>query len=162
MTYSIISSRRSFLFSGLICVMLLASSAKAQAPTASSATLSGVVKDPTAAVVPGAEVKLTDKATNASRLHVTDEAGQYVFTGLAPGVYDVEVSLPGFRTAVVSDFKVDVAKGYTLDFSLVIGERTDVVQVETTATAELQTTDATVGNVFIRDQPGAGSTDAPD
>src|SRR5437899_2924621 len=54
----------------------------------------------------------------------------------------------GFRTAEVLLLTVNVAKSYTLDFKMELGQLAEVVQVEAGARVELQTTDATVGNVL--------------
>src|ERR1700731_3353803 len=62
----------------------------------SSATLSGTVKDPTSAVVVQAVVSLTDTKTSAKKQTITNDAGAYSFTDLAPGDYTIEVSAPGF------------------------------------------------------------------
>src|SRR5260221_6514618 len=59
--------------------------------------ISGVVKDQTGAVIPGATVTVTNVQTRLPRTSVTDGTGYYIFTALAPGGYDVEVELQGFK-----------------------------------------------------------------
>jgi hypothetical protein len=56
----------------------------------STATLSGVVTDPSGAVVPGAQVTVHSLATGAERALVTDSAGLYVAPSLEPGDYQVQ------------------------------------------------------------------------
>lgn len=116
--------------------------------TAATATVSGTVIDPTGAVIAGAEVIVTEMATNVSRTTKTNESGQYVITNLSPGVYRITATAPGFRQAVVSALKIDVAKGYTVNFTLEVGEIAETVEVTAGAGVELQTVDATVGNVL--------------
>src|SRR5262245_36517359 len=62
----------------------------AQAP---SGEITGVVDDPTGAVVPGVEVTLTNPATNAVRSAITNEAGLYAFRALPPGIYNLRAEL---------------------------------------------------------------------
>ena len=60
-------------------------------------TISGTVTDPTGAVVPAAEVVLTNENTRATRSAVTTDAGEFVFTGLQPGSYAFKLEKVGFR-----------------------------------------------------------------
>ena len=63
----------------VVCVIALGSlPASAQVPTASTAVVQGTVSDATGAVIPGAQVTLTDTATNISRSTTTDSSGFYV------------------------------------------------------------------------------------
>ncbi len=132
------------------CVLSVAP-AMLRAQTAASATVLGTVRDPSQAVVPGADVKLENRAINFAATHSTNTSGQYVFPGVPPGTYTIAVQMKGFRTSTVADLKVDVAKSYTVDFQLELGQVSEVVQVEAGARVDLQTTDATIGNVL----PGA-------
>src|SRR3954467_9544908 len=59
--------------------------------------LRGRVRDPQG-IIPGAEVTLASVETGASRTVASNEVGEYVFTGVLPGVYSVRVALPGFKT----------------------------------------------------------------
>ena len=73
-------------------------------------TLRVVVKDPSGAVIPGAIVQVAPAAASASDAaapSVTSDAlGNAVITGLPPGRYSIEVSFPGFETAVIPDQRV--------------------------------------------------------
>jgi Carboxypeptidase regulatory-like domain len=71
--------------------------------------IAGFVKDQTGGVIPGATVTATDVQTRLTRTVVTDQAGYYVFTALAPGAYDVEVELEGFKKWVKTGVKLDAA-----------------------------------------------------
>jgi len=84
------------LLSVLTCAMLLiAHSAMSQ-----SNSIGGVVRDPQNAVVPGAQVVLTDTQTSAKQTTTTDGQGRYRFASLAPGAYVVTVTVSGFNVAV--------------------------------------------------------------
>src|SRR5215472_18911197 len=63
-------------------------------------SLLGTVTDATGAVVPGANVDITEVNTNLKRSTITNESGNYVFENLDRGVYRVEIQLAGFKKAV--------------------------------------------------------------
>src|SRR3984885_4772931 len=67
----------------------------------STATLSGIVTDPSGAVVPGAQVTVHSLATGLDRQLVTDSAGLYVVPSLEPGDYQVQVKASGFSQYTV-------------------------------------------------------------
>jgi uncharacterized membrane protein YvbJ len=77
----------------------------------------------------------------------TNDAGQYTFPSVPPGVYTLKVSKAGFATSFIANQKVDVAKSYTFDVKMELRSGAEVVEVTAEAKAELQTTDAVVGNV---------------
>ena len=130
----------------VVClVLVIPASLAAQTSTS---TVLGTVRDPQDAVVGGAQVKLEAKALNVSLTQTTNSAGQYTFVSLIPGIYTISVTMQGFRTASVADFRVEVGKSHTVDFSLELGQTTEVITVGAETVKELQTTDSTVGNVI--------------
>jgi hypothetical protein len=104
-----------------------------------------MVKDPSGAVISGANLTLTDKATSTSRTTTTNDSGSYVFTNIPPGTYDLTVKHPGFSQGKVANLKVDVGQQVTANVPLQIGGVTEEVEVQVTGT-ELQTLSATLGN----------------
>src|SRR5262245_21555662 len=66
-------------------------------PQASSTTVRGTVRDAAQAVVPKANVTLTNTSTNTARTTTTNEAGLYVFPGVFPGPHRVSVEFPGMQ-----------------------------------------------------------------
>jgi hypothetical protein len=116
---------------------------------ATTSTVIGTVKDPQEAVVVGAQVKLESKAINVSMTQTTNTSGQYTFVNVIPGTYTITTSMSGFQTANVSNFRIEVGKSYTVDFRLLLGEVSQTVMVESgEVVKELQTSDATIGNVI--------------
>ena len=77
----------------------------------------GLVRDPQG-VIPGAEVTLTNEETNAVRTVVSNDVGEYVFTGVLPGVYSVRVALPGFKTEERKGLRVGTQQTLVQDFTL--------------------------------------------
>jgi hypothetical protein len=112
----------------LITALLIVSAFTAYGQS-STASLRGVVTDPTQAVVPRATVIVTDVLRNLRFSSVTDEAGRYLFPQLQPSRYQLRVEAPGFETAVVSDFVLQVAQEATINVMLRLGTPTTTVEV---------------------------------
>src|SRR5206468_8041752 len=72
------------------------------------ASISGVIHDPTGAVIPGVTVTVTNPATNFVRAAISNEAGVYNFPSLQPGRYNIKVELPGFRTITQNDLELQI------------------------------------------------------
>jgi len=66
-------------------------------PVAQPATVSGDVRDPSGALLPGAAVTLTSPVTPAMTTH-TDARGRFTFADLPASTYELSVSLPGFKS----------------------------------------------------------------
>src|SRR5438477_452741 len=111
------------------------------------ASISGVVHDPTGAVIPGVTVTVTNPATNFLRMAISNEAGVYNFPVLQPGIYKIKVELPGFRTIEQNGVELQIQQSARLDFNLQVGEVSQTVEVSGTA-ALIATENATVGTVI--------------
>jgi len=105
----------------------------------------GAVTDPSGAVIPGVEIKITNRATNQSRTALSNEAGLYTFSNLLPGSYDMEVRAAGFRSLSRSGIEVAVNAVRREDVALEIGQVTDVITVRGSAVT-LQTERADVSS----------------
>jgi hypothetical protein len=122
-----------------LLVVVCASSALAQFDRG---TISGTIKDPQGAVVPGVTVTATSTQTQQARTTVTDGSGFYTFPNLQPGRYDIAVELQGFKKVNRQGVQLDAAAALTLDFALETGALTEEVTV--TAMASLLQTDVAV------------------
>jgi len=91
--------------------------------------LTGIVQDPTGAVLPDAEVKLQDEATGATQTQKTGPNGAFTFVNLQVGTYKVTVSMPGFKTTVLSGLKVDAGRTTSITVTLQVGEIAEAVEV---------------------------------
>ncbi len=118
------------------------------AQTATTGTVLGTVTDTTGAAVAGAEVTLTDATTNLMRTQMTNDDGQFTFVGIVPGTYQLKVTAKGFSVASLSGVNVEVNKSLRTDVMLEVGDITSTVMVTASVGAELQTTDAQLGNVI--------------
>jgi hypothetical protein len=133
-----------FFGSSILAIWLALCGAPLALAQSSTASLRGVVTDPTGAVIPGATVTATDALRNLKYPAATDQAGRYMITRLQPSTYQLQVESPGFETAVVSDFVLQVAQQATIDVQLRIGTPTTTVEV-TGAQPLLNMTSAALG-----------------
>jgi hypothetical protein len=106
--------------------------------------VTGTIKDSSGAIVPNARVTLTEKTTNVARSATSTSTGTYVFNGVPPGVYNLEVSAAGFQSAVEHDLAVHVQQVLTVDINLQPGNVQQQVVV-TSSTQLLQVENAAVG-----------------
>src|SRR4026209_1365168 len=113
-------------------------------------TLRGIVKDPNGNLVSGANVSLTNPERNFTRTQTTNEDGAYVFNGIPPGTYKLEVAAQGFKTASASGLEALVDTPTVRDIQLEIGAVSETVDVTSAAEAAINTSDASLGNSFER------------
>lgn len=93
------------------------------------ASLSGLVADPSGAVIAGAKISATQTATNALRETQSTDDGFYSFASLTAGVYDLTVEAPGFKTAKRSGITLNVGAAVSLDVALQVGTPTETITV---------------------------------
>jgi len=99
------------------------------AQTSDTGAISGAITDTTAAVLAGADIKVTDVATGSTRTAQTNGQGQYRITLLQPGQYRLEVSKQGFKSAASSDIQVVVAETTVQNVRMEIGTVSETVVV---------------------------------
>jgi hypothetical protein len=120
---------------------LLTSSALAQNATTS---LRGTIKDPSGAVVPGATITLTDKASGQSLAATAGSGGEYQLQQIPPATYTITVTSGGFASqSKIAQLLVN--QPATINFALSLQSNNEVVDVSATA-ATLNTTDAALGD----------------
>ena len=119
-------------------------------------TVTGTVRDVTGAVVPAANVKLTNVATNVAITTTSNLSGEFTVPDLPTGKYDLRVEKQGFRAFVLSGITVDAATTVRTDANLDLGESRQIVEVQANA-VQLQTQDATsatsIENTLVNDLP---------
>ena len=109
-------------------------------------SITGLVTDPSGAVVPGASVVVSNENTGVKNALRTNAEGYYTATSLIPGTYDVSVSMTGFGSVTRTGITLDVAQNARIDIALVVGTTTQTIEV-TGQSALLQTEAATIGQV---------------
>jgi len=140
---------KSFARISLCCLLIFFSPVLWSQATTS---LGGVVTDATRAVVPGAAVKLVSPATGATRTTSTNKDGEYSFSQLAPGRYALTVTSAGFATVKKPPFDLLVSQHATVNISLQVATSVSEVTVSSSSEPILNTTDATLGNAFSKQQ----------
>ncbi|WP_158751011.1 TonB-dependent receptor [Acidobacterium sp. S8] len=90
----------------------------------------GTIRDSSNAVVSGASVNLTNTETAISRDTTTNQSGDYSFTNLNPGKYEVHIVASGFEK--VEFFNLDLQSRETkrVDAALKIGKASDTITVQ--------------------------------
>ena len=137
-TFRKISVFAIFFAAALALSFSFAPPAKAQITTG---VFSGTVTDPTGAVVPQAEVKITNIGTNVSTPTKTDSNGFYRVSELPVSQYRIEVTAKGFKTSVRNYVILNAGAIEHVDFALELGEAKQVVTVEAGAAPLVQTED---------------------
>jgi hypothetical protein len=134
----------------LALFVLLAATFMARAQTFRG-TINGTVTDPTGAVVPNAQVKATEIATNLDHTTVTTGDGQFAFQDIPLGYYKVVVTAPSFATTTVDKVLVVAGSIYTLPVKLSVAAGTTTVEVsaagltvDTTTSTQTQTIESEV------------------
>jgi len=136
-----------------LAILCLSISANAQVTTS---TLVGLVRDSSAAVIPGAAVVATHEGTGVSREGVTDANGEFVFSALPNGPYSVKVELTGFKTLQNRGMQLSAGQTVRQTFSLEVGALAETVTVSGEAplidtSASLQTD--SLGSQEVRELP---------
>jgi hypothetical protein len=106
-------------------------------------SVTGTVTDQTGAVVPGAQLTITNDATGFKRQATTDTTGRYRTLDLPQGTYTIEVSVSGFKPVKKTNIGVRVGQVNEQDLQLEVGGVTQEITVTGTA-AVLQTQKADV------------------
>jgi hypothetical protein len=158
---------------GLALLLLSAMSLQAQF---TSATLTGVVSDPSGAVVPQAKVKLVNEKSGDTRETVTNNDGYYTFAGMAVGdlSYKLTVEAKGFVTYDAPGISLLGGEKRNVNVTLKVGNTSETVEVlgvadsivpvdsgeksETLTTKELQNYVQVGSNAaeYIKIMPGFG------
>ncbi len=123
--------------------------------------IQGTVLDSSGASVPGAQVTVTDTATNLSRQATAGEGGAYLFGELPLGTYKVSAAKAGFRTAVADGITVTTASAQRVDLTLSPGEAKELVEVREQA-ALVDTVGDTQGGTLDSRQLGDLPTNGRD
>lgn len=119
-------------------------------------TVTGIVTDPSGAVVPGARLQVVDEQKGFVFTATTDIAGSYLFRNVPPGTYKLAVHAPGFKSETRSGIILDVNHNVTVDFQLQLGATAQTVEVKGQAPvldAQDAVTGQTVDRKFINDLP---------
>jgi TonB family protein len=91
--------------------------------------LSGTVFDPSGAVIPGADLKVTNLQTKSEESTTSDQSGDFRFVRLQAGDYSVQAARPGFATARIGRITIVPNQNLNQNVSLVVGNISEAVVV---------------------------------
>jgi len=128
---------------GLLMLVVTATAVWAQ----STAQISGSIKDQSGALLPGAEVSVTQTETGLKRTALTNETGSYTLTNLPVGPYRLEATLPGFRTYAQTGIVLQVNSNPVINAVLGVGQVSEQIEVEANV-ALVETRTTGVGQVI--------------
>ncbi len=110
-------------------------------------SISGIVTDPTGAVIPGATVVATALSTNVQHTTVTDAKGFYAFPALNVDEYRVTLTQPGYEEFIVNNVKINANSAVRIDIRLTLGKVTNTVSVQSDA-LHIETQSTQMGEVI--------------
>lgn len=113
-------------WAGTLCFLFLSAAASQEVITGN---VVGIVTDSSGAIVPGANVIITELTTEQTRMATTDWNGRYAFKSIRPGEYRVSVTTRGFKT-VDRHVSVSSGKDYDVRLKLEIGSVPETITVE--------------------------------
>ena len=117
----------------LLLAMLFGAFACRVARAQAGAEITGTVTDPTGAVVPNVDIKITSVETGSSHVTKTNGAGIFDFPGLDNGGYNLTASLTGFQAYRKDGIVLNVAQTLREDVSLAVGSSSQEVVVQSNA-----------------------------
>ena len=127
-------------------VLMFANSAFAQAVIA-VAQLNGTARDTSGSVVANASVSLRNLDTNRTYTSTSDASGYYIVPNLPPGSYELNVTYTGFEPFLQSGIQLRVGQTATLDVTLTVQGRREVLEV-TSQTPAIEPTRTEISNVI--------------
>ncbi len=144
------SFKRLALVTLLVTCVLAASTVLLAQTTVSQGSIQGTITDPSGAVVGGAKITITHKATGQVISTTSTSSGTYNSGGLIPGDYVLRVEAKGFRTSERA-FAVQVGVTSSGNTKLEVGEASQVVEVQASS-IQVNTEQSTVQGVITGDQ----------
>src|SRR5215470_1011818 len=123
---------------GLVALTLLFSSG-AWGQASNTGTVNIRVVDEAGALIPDAQLQLTDRATNDQRTATTQQAGTYSFVNLAYGSYQLTVTKSGFQTQILQEVVAQTSRDTSVTVTLKVGATTEKIEVNSAATPLVET-----------------------
>src|SRR5258708_20257308 len=121
-------SKRVVLVVVALCCLFALTPSALLSQSAKTGAVSGIVTDPTGAIVPGATVTLTQQNTNVTQTKTTDSSGRYLFPAANPGIYTLKCSGKGFRTSTFSQVQVEVLNSTTIPIKFQFRAQSQILQ----------------------------------
>jgi hypothetical protein len=139
----------------LSAVLTLSITPNCKAQT-STADLAGSVSDPAGAVIPEAQVMITNLASGDIRRASSNTSGEFTIAGLQPGTYTLDVSHNGFEHYKAEGLVLHVGDRKAIQIKLQIGSVSETVSVnaaESLVTSEAGDVSAVIESQFVQNMP---------
>jgi hypothetical protein len=124
------------------------------------ASITGTVKDPTGAGVPGAKITLVDIATGRTLTATSNATGAYTFNALPPDQFNLTVTMTGFQTKTINALQITPEQANNVDLNLAVGGADTTVSVNADTVPPLETATASISGTVsandIQHLPSAG------
>lgn len=133
---------------GVAALILLLFAALPASPQSSTGRVVGTVTDPGGSVIAGAKVTVTNVGTGVHWDATTRQDGSYQVLELPIGNYSVSVQEQGFGTTVTQPTELQINQSLRVDVALTLGQLSQTVSVESTAT-QVETVNPTLGGTVV-------------
>src|SRR2546429_4434223 len=122
----------------------------------STATISGVVRDTSGALVPGVTINVKHIDSGLTRTVITTETGNYAVPSLPVGPYEISTTMPGFKQEVRRGINLAVGQQAVIDLTLEVGANAEQVTVSEEAplvNTTLASTSGLITEAQVKDLP---------
>src|SRR5579864_2584857 len=144
-------SARQILFPFLTAILVAFLTIGAAAQSLVSGDVTGIVSDPSGAVIPKATVTLKNNGTGQTQTTETNQSGVYRFSLVSPGEYTVTVNASGFQNAE-HNVTVAVGQSTSMNMKLEVGQASSQTVEVTAETGVVQTENGDVSTTFTPEQ----------
>ena len=156
--HQLIDKKRGLRFSVLVLSILIGS-VRIASGQADQGTITGVIQDPTGAIISDASVTLANLDTGQVLKATTNSSGVYFFSPIKIGNYSVTASSPGFGTTTLTGLKLSMQQALNAGITLKPGSTAETITATTTAPliqSQESTTSQTTGAQSINKVPLSG------
>ena len=130
----------------LLAMLVVCGAARLGGAQSFQGGLRGTVKD-AEGVIPGVTVSLVNEENGVSRDTVSNDAGEYSFPGVVPGLYSVRSTLAGFKTFERKGARIGTQQFLTMDIVMEVGAIEETITVSAQAPL-IETANASTGDVL--------------
>ena len=134
-----------------VLLLLVSLTACAVFAQTGNGSVQGTIRDNSAAVVPGAKIRLDQLATNRQYAGASTAEGLYFFPSLPPGQYLITVEFSGLQT-FKGNLSLQAGQSASIDVTLKVADTATEIVVTATISALITTTQATIANVVERER----------
>jgi hypothetical protein len=115
-------------------------------------TLKGIVVDATGSVLQHTAILVTNEGTGINRSAVGNNDGTFTVPNLSPGLYTVQVKVPGFKTFEQRGVELNVGKTSDVSVHLEVGHADETIEVSADQVMEQVSTDGRISDTVEKEQ----------